>query len=163
MITYLTSVVLATAMRQLESLHINQLNVPKWQAYLKDNSTTHPLHSPWDLQTFTRTVTYVGKANSSYVVMVVPPPGTYVTGKPSTLHFSELNQKITYLVGFIRYGSAYKSGEYTHRYLKWVSGKYSVRIQFLSCSSDKFLFMQTGQDIGCMVVLSQFPTAECFS
>ncbi|XVF52771.1 hypothetical protein PTKIN_Ptkin05aG0045400 [Pterospermum kingtungense] len=78
-------------------------------------------------QTYTRTVTNVGEANSSYEVVVIAPSGVDVIVKPSTLCFSELNQKTTYSVTFTRVESAYKSGEFTQGYIKWVSDKYFVR------------------------------------
>ncbi|OWM71945.1 subtilisin-like protease SBT1.2 [Punica granatum] len=100
---------------QVPSIPEGQLNYPSFAV------TSGPP------QTFIRTVTNVGEAYSSYAVTVVPPPGTYVTVKPSKLYFSKLNQKATYSVTFTVYGSAYKSGEYTQGYLKWDSAKYSVR------------------------------------
>ncbi|XVE57793.1 hypothetical protein DITRI_Ditri04bG0118300 [Diplodiscus trichospermus] len=53
-------------------------------------------------QTYTRTVTNVGEANSSYKAMVIAPNGVDVIVKPSTLYFSELNQKATYSITFTR-------------------------------------------------------------
>lgn len=78
-------------------------------------------------QTYTRTVTNVGEANSAYEVKVWAPKGVDVIVKPSTLYFTELNQKATYSVTFTRVDSTYKTGEYTQGFIKWVSAKYSVR------------------------------------
>ncbi|PPS06313.1 hypothetical protein GOBAR_AA14334 [Gossypium barbadense] len=78
-------------------------------------------------QTYTRTVTNVGEANSAYEVNVWAPKGIDVIVKPSTLYFTEINQKATYSVTFTRVDSTYKTGEYTQGFIKWVSTKYSVR------------------------------------
>ncbi|XP_021901702.1 subtilisin-like protease SBT1.2 [Carica papaya] len=51
-------------------------------------------------QTFTRTVTNVGEANSSYEVTIVAPLGVEVSVEPRKLYFSEMNQKATYKVTF---------------------------------------------------------------
>ncbi|KAL3737132.1 hypothetical protein ACJRO7_025972 [Eucalyptus globulus] len=82
---------------------------------------------PWTSQTFTRTVTNVGAGNLSYVVMVVPPQGVHITVKPTILAFSKLNQKARYSVTFSRASSTGKTGSYSQGYLRWDSGKYSVR------------------------------------
>ncbi|XP_010042392.2 subtilisin-like protease 4 [Eucalyptus grandis] len=78
-------------------------------------------------QTFTRTVTNVGAGNLSYVVMVVPPQGVHIIVKPTILAFSKLNQKARYSVTFSRESSTGKTGSYSQGYLRWDSGKYSVR------------------------------------
>ncbi|KAI4372202.1 hypothetical protein MLD38_010466 [Melastoma candidum] len=90
-----------------------QLNYPSFSLVLRSS------------QTVTRTVTNVGNPNSTYVVTVIPPPGVYVTVKPIMLYFSNANQKATYSVTFTVYGS--KVSNYMQGYLKWTSGKYSVR------------------------------------
>ncbi|XVE64948.1 hypothetical protein DITRI_Ditri07aG0142500 [Diplodiscus trichospermus] len=78
-------------------------------------------------QTYTRTVTNVGEANSSYEVMVVAPKGVDVIVKPSILYFAELNQKATYSITFTRVESAYKTGDFAQGFIKWVSAKCFVR------------------------------------
>ncbi|XVF13246.1 hypothetical protein REPUB_Repub08aG0192000 [Reevesia pubescens] len=78
-------------------------------------------------QIYTRTVTNVGEANSSYEVMVIAPNGVDVSVKPSTLYFSELNQKANYSITSTRIESASKIGEFSRGYIKWVSAKYFVR------------------------------------
>jgi hypothetical protein len=78
-------------------------------------------------QTFTRTVTNVGEANSSYVVNVVAPEGVHVSVKPNQLYFSDVNQKVTYSVTFSRIGSITKIREYGQGFLKWVSAEHCVR------------------------------------
>lgn len=100
---------------QVSSIPEGQLNYP---------SFTVALGPP---QTFTRTVTNVGEANSSYIVTVVPPQGASVTVKPSKIYFLEMYQKATYSVTFSSDGSGLGSSKNTQGYLKWKSGRYSVR------------------------------------
>lgn len=78
-------------------------------------------------QTFTRTVTNVGEANSIYVVSVDAPAGVYVSVQPNILHFSEVNQKVRYAVTFSRIDSGTKIRKYEQGFLNWVSVKHSVR------------------------------------
>lgn len=78
-------------------------------------------------QTFTRTVTNVGEAHSSHVVIVTAPEGVDVQVQPNKLYFSEANQKETYSVTFSRIGSGNKTGGYAQGFLKWVSAKHTVR------------------------------------
>ncbi|OMO89691.1 Peptidase S8, subtilisin-related protein [Corchorus capsularis] len=75
-------------------------------------------------QTYTRTVTNVGEANSSYEVIIIAPKGVDVIVKPTKLYFSELNQKATYSITFTRVESDYRIGEFTQGYIKWVSANY---------------------------------------
>ena len=75
-------------------------------------------------QTFTRTVTNVGEAYSSYTVKVVAPDGVYVSVKPNKLYFSKVNQKATYSVTFSRVASSGKTGAYGQGFLSWVSDKH---------------------------------------
>ncbi|XP_011081104.2 subtilisin-like protease SBT1.2 [Sesamum indicum] len=78
------------------------------------------------VQTYTRTVTNVGEANSSYVVKIVPPPGIDVVVEPSKLDFLEVNQKLQYQVTFSRLNSSSNIGV-VQGYLKWNSSRRSVR------------------------------------
>ncbi|CAL9029743.1 unnamed protein product [Prunus brigantina] len=78
-------------------------------------------------QTFTRTVTNVGGAYSSYAVKVTAPEEVYVSINPKTLYFSKVNQKLSYSVTFSRIGSRGKAGEFTQGFLTWVSAKHVVR------------------------------------
>ncbi|KAL7139855.1 hypothetical protein ABFS83_09G081800 [Erythranthe nasuta] len=78
-------------------------------------------------QTYTRLVTNVGEPVSSYVVEIVPPPGIDVLVEPSNLDFTEANQTLKYQVTFTRPESATNTTVYIQGYLKWNSGKYSVR------------------------------------
>ncbi|KAL0312748.1 UNVERIFIED_CONTAM: Subtilisin-like protease SBT1.7 [Sesamum radiatum] len=77
-------------------------------------------------QTYTRTVTNVGEANSSYVVKIVPPPGVDVAVEPSKLDFLEVNQKLQYHVTFSRQNSTTNIGV-VQGYLQWNSSRRSVR------------------------------------
>lgn len=78
-------------------------------------------------QTYTRTVTNVGEASSSYVVEIFPPPGIGVVVEPPSLEFSEVNQKLQYQVTFTRLESAANATGFTQGYLKWNSYNYAVR------------------------------------
>ena len=69
-------------------------------------------------QTFTRTVTNVGEAYSSYTVTVIAPQGVDVSVNPDKLHFSKMNQKLTYSVTFSHNGSSRKSSEFAQGYIK---------------------------------------------
>jgi subtilisin family serine protease len=82
-------------------------------------------------QTFTRTVTNVGEAHSSYVAIVTAPKGVDVNVQPKKLYFSEANQKHTYSVTFNRIGSGNKTVEHAQGFLKWVSAKHTVRSPIL--------------------------------
>ncbi|KAF2298917.1 hypothetical protein GH714_029095 [Hevea brasiliensis] len=80
-----------------------------------------------DEQTFTRTVTNVGYANSVYVPIIVPPPGVEVSVKPPKLYFSQVNQKATYSVAFRPIGNGGKTSKFAQGYISWVSAKHFVR------------------------------------
>ncbi|XP_047158313.1 subtilisin-like protease 4 [Vigna umbellata] len=82
-------------------------------------------------QTFTRTVTNVGEANSSYVVQVTAPEGVNVKVQPDKLNFSEANQKEAYSVSFSRIESGNETAEYAQGFLQWVSAKHTVRSPIL--------------------------------
>ncbi|KAJ8538669.1 hypothetical protein K7X08_029965 [Anisodus acutangulus] len=92
-----------------------QLNYPSFSITLGENS-----------QTYTRTVTNVGDAKSSYSVEITSPAGVSVTVKPTTLKFSKLNQKLKYQVTFSRRANSPNNG-IVQGFLKWTSNKYSVR------------------------------------
>ena len=76
-----------------------QLNYPSFSITLGDIS-----------QTYTRTVTNVGEVNSSYSVEIDSSPGVTVIVKPSTLKFSQLDQKLKYQVTFTRRDNSTNSG-----------------------------------------------------
>ncbi|KAG5539740.1 hypothetical protein RHGRI_020076 [Rhododendron griersonianum] len=79
-------------------------------------------------QTYTRTVTNVGPANSFYGSFIVHPPGVTVTLDPDTLEFSGKNQKMTYKVTFRRSRSASPQKTYVEGFLAWipVNSKYAL-------------------------------------
>ncbi|KAI3453624.1 hypothetical protein Pfo_010287 [Paulownia fortunei] len=87
-------------------------------------------------QTFTRTVTNVGEASSSYTVEVVSPRGIDVIVKPRTINFSELNQKLTYEVTFSR--SVNGGNTVSQGYIIWKSAKHSVRSPIVVFEADIF-------------------------
>ncbi|KAL7111574.1 hypothetical protein ACP275_05G097600 [Erythranthe tilingii] len=78
-------------------------------------------------QTFTRTVTNVGEASSSYAVEVVAPRGIDVIVEPRRLDFSQLNQKSTYEVTFSRSASITGNTSVSQGYIVWKSANHSVR------------------------------------
>ncbi|KAM3379793.1 subtilisin-like protease [Capsicum galapagoense] len=100
---------------KVKHIHEAQLNYPSFSITLGEIS-----------QTYTRTVTNVGEAKSSYNVEIALPPGVSVTVKPSTLKFSKLNQKLKYKVTFMRRDNSTNSG-IVQGFLKWTSKKYSVK------------------------------------
>ena len=77
-------------------------------------------------QTYTRTVTNVGEAISSYTVEIVPPRGVDVSVKPTRLDFSDVNQKMTYQVTFSR-STGGMNAISAQGFLKWTSTKHVVR------------------------------------
>ncbi|KAK1419008.1 hypothetical protein QVD17_28164 [Tagetes erecta] len=84
-----------------------------------------------DAKNFTRTVTNVGVANSTYIITDVSiPVGLILEVVGSTLQFSKLNQKLTYGVIFIRDSKATVKAPYAEGYMTWSSGKHSVRTPF---------------------------------
>ncbi|KAH6777466.1 hypothetical protein C2S51_008778 [Perilla frutescens var. frutescens] len=78
-------------------------------------------------QTFTRTVTNVGQANSNYTVEVVAPRGVDVAVEPRRLDFDELNQKLRYQVTFTRSTDVGNNIPVSQGFIIWKSAKYSVR------------------------------------
>ncbi|KAH7512675.1 subtilisin-like protease 3 [Ziziphus jujuba] len=113
---------------KVESIAETQLNYPSFSVILGTESLC-----------FTRTVTNVGDAKSTYTLEKSVPPGMDTTVIPEKLVFSEINQKATYTVEFIpqshkQFGEIYpqshtgkNSKRYAEGYLRWVSDKYSVR------------------------------------
>ncbi|KAJ8561032.1 hypothetical protein K7X08_027222 [Anisodus acutangulus] len=100
---------------EVGSIQQGQLNYPSFSIIL--GSTP---------QTYTRTVTNVGEASSSYTVDVVSPPGVDVKVEPTVLNFTELNQKMSYQVTFSQSANLSSTGD-VEGFLKWKSTKYSVR------------------------------------
>lgn len=100
---------------EISSIPEGELNYPSFSVALGPS------------QTFTRTLTNVGEATSSYAVTVAAPEGVYASVKPNKLYFSRVNQKVKYSVTFSRTGSGTKVSEYGQGFLKWVSAKHSIR------------------------------------
>ncbi|CDP09845.1 unnamed protein product [Coffea canephora] len=99
-----------------ETIPEAQLNYPSFAIRLGSSSTP---------QTYTRTVTNVGDANESYKVQIIPPTGVSVAVGPSTLNFSEQNQRLTYQVTFSRTANSF-SGTF-QGFVIWSSAKHFVR------------------------------------
>ncbi|KAI3687489.1 hypothetical protein L1987_81186 [Smallanthus sonchifolius] len=99
----------------ISSIPEAQLNYPSFAITLRGNLT----------RSYTRTVTNVGDANSSYTVNIVTAPGMNVSVSPSTLVFSAVNQKLSYQVTFIPVGSG--ANQFVEGALEWKSLKHSVR------------------------------------
>ncbi|KAK7389239.1 hypothetical protein VNO78_24077 [Psophocarpus tetragonolobus] len=104
---------------EISSIPEEQLNYPSFSIVLG---------SP---KTFTRTVTNVGEANSSYVVMVSAPVGVDVKVQPNKLYFSEANQKETYSISFSRIELGNETAQYAQGFLQWVSSIHTVRSPIL--------------------------------
>ncbi|XP_060214992.1 subtilisin-like protease [Lycium barbarum] len=76
-------------------------------------------------KTYSRTVTNVGDATSSYKVEIILPKEVVVKVEPSELNFSELKQKLTYQVTFSK--TTNSSDIVVEGFLKWTSNRHSVR------------------------------------
>ncbi|RWR89326.1 subtilisin-like protein protease SBT1.2 [Cinnamomum micranthum f. kanehirae] len=90
-------------------------------------------------QTFNRTVTNVGDAMSAYSVEIIKPPGVDVSVKPDALHFSSMNERLTYSVTFspMESGSG-GSTRFAQGSLKWVSSSSSTKFEVRSPISVTF-------------------------
>ncbi|XP_017233328.1 subtilisin-like protease [Daucus carota subsp. sativus] len=75
---------------------------------------------------YSRVVTNVGSADSSYTLKIVFPPGVIVSVTPSRLEFSEVNQQLTYRVKFSRSGDVSQT-PFVQGSLQWMSAKHVVR------------------------------------
>lgn len=109
---------------QVSSIPESQLNYPSF-------SIVFGLQE----QTYTRTVTNVGEANSSYVVKVSAPPGVDVVVKPGRLDFTAQKQKLTYEVTFRRLANGVSSN-FSQGFLTWSSTKYVVRSPIAAIMDD---------------------------
>ncbi|KAH0775009.1 hypothetical protein KY290_012146 [Solanum tuberosum] len=82
-----------------------------------------------ETQKYTRAVTNVGEANSTYTVEISPPEGVEITVSPSSLYFSKVKERITYQVTFKRSASGTVSNaNFVQGYLKWSSDKHYVQV-----------------------------------
>ncbi|KAF6160283.1 hypothetical protein GIB67_019052 [Kingdonia uniflora] len=77
-------------------------------------------------QTFVRTVTNVGEAQSSYKVEIVSLAWVKVSVEPDALNFTEVNQKLKYSVTISLASDDHPKG-IPKGFLKWVSDKHFVR------------------------------------
>ncbi|XP_070021789.1 subtilisin-like protease [Nicotiana sylvestris] len=94
------------------SIPESELNYPSFSIPLKSGA-----------QTYTRTVTNVGEANSTYTVKVFGLDGVEVTVNPTILKFSALNQKASYNVT-VKPSPLIADSQ---GYITWSSDRYSVR------------------------------------
>ncbi|XP_016441635.2 subtilisin-like protease [Nicotiana tabacum] len=76
-------------------------------------------------QNYTRTVTNVGDASSTYVVNITRIQGVYIVVEPTTLVFTKVNQQATYSVSFSQTGGI--TGRSVQGAISWISNKYVVR------------------------------------
>ncbi|XP_060211080.1 subtilisin-like protease [Lycium barbarum] len=76
-------------------------------------------------QNYTRTVTNVGDASSTYVVNITQIEGVHIVVEPTTLVFTKVNQRATYSVSFTQIGSI--TGRFVQGAISWISNKYVVR------------------------------------
>ncbi|XP_012835514.1 PREDICTED: subtilisin-like protease SBT1.7 [Erythranthe guttata] len=76
-------------------------------------------------KTYTRTVTNVGEANSTYAVEIKT-QGVHVEVTPTTLSFTEVNQKMTYQISFSK-STTPVNGSYAQGAIVWRSAKHAVR------------------------------------
>ncbi|KAK1356630.1 subtilisin-like protease SBT1.7 [Heracleum sosnowskyi] len=75
---------------------------------------------------YSRVVTNVGNAVSSYTLKIVTPPGVILSVTPASLEFTEVNQQLAYKVKFSRSGDVPKT-PFVQGSLAWMSGKHVVR------------------------------------
>ncbi|MCD7463033.1 hypothetical protein HAX54_049834 [Datura stramonium] len=94
------------------SIPESELNYPSFSIPLKSEA-----------KTYTRTVTNVGEADSTYTVKVFGLDGVEVTVNPTILKFSALNQKASYNVTV----KPSKLISDSHGYITWSSSRYTVR------------------------------------
>ncbi|GLT90967.1 hypothetical protein SLE2022_088790 [Rubroshorea leprosula] len=91
-----------------------ELNYPSFSILLGESS----------IQEYTRTLTNVGPAYSSYTAELVTPEGVSVALSSNDITFSEVNQKVTYSVQFRRNPNINLT--FSQGHLKWVSPQYNV-------------------------------------
>ncbi|GJR06028.1 peptidase S8/S53 domain-containing protein [Tanacetum coccineum] len=100
-----------------------QLNYPSFVVALKRGET----------KTYSRTVTNVGKGNSTYTIGDVSLPQGFnieISTHSQQLSFTALHRKISYEVTFARDSKDHVKGPWGGGYMTWVSGKYSVKTPF---------------------------------
>ncbi|PON57465.1 Peptidase S8, subtilisin-related [Parasponia andersonii] len=78
-------------------------------------------------ESFTRTVTNVSPANSSYRVQAVSPSGVGVRVMPDVISFTEMKQRAAYNVSFSLENDSGNGGQLSGQgFLRWVSSEHSV-------------------------------------
>ncbi|KAF5816177.1 putative cucumisin [Helianthus annuus] len=106
-----------------ETIPEGQLNYPSFAMTLASGEN----------KTYSRTVTNVGEANSTYTTRVtdmVIPDGVVVVVHNPTLVFTEMNQKLTYEVTFRRSSVVEINVPCGEGAMAWRSGNYLVRTPF---------------------------------
>ncbi|KAJ0802811.1 putative cucumisin [Helianthus annuus] len=101
-----------------------QLNYPSYAMTLSSGEN----------KTYSRTVTNVGEANSTYTISmpdVVVPNGTVLVVHNPTLKFTGVNQKVTYELTFRRSSREEINVPYGEGAIAWRAGKYLVRTPFV--------------------------------
>ncbi|KAK8522963.1 hypothetical protein V6N12_073675 [Hibiscus sabdariffa] len=93
-----------------------ELNYPSFSITLADSAGS---------QTYTRTLTNVGPASSTYTYQVFAPAGVDVSVSPEKIVFTAVNQKQTYSVTFSRQQNT-GLVPFSQGLLKWVSGLHEV-------------------------------------
>ncbi|XVF51600.1 hypothetical protein PTKIN_Ptkin04bG0197300 [Pterospermum kingtungense] len=91
-----------------------ELNYPSFSIVLPESGS----------QTYTRTVTNVGPASSSYTYLVAAPEGVDVSVTPKQIVFTSVNQKATYSVTFSRQKNI--SLPFSQGLLNWFSPQHNV-------------------------------------
>ncbi|KAF3639412.1 putative subtilisin-like protease SDD1-like [Capsicum annuum] len=111
---------------EITSILEGELNYPSFSIKVTGNSTA---------QVYSRTVTNVGQAYSTYRVEIGSPPGLDVKVEPTTLVFSEVKQKLSYQVTLTPLATIPNS-TFSQGSLRWISEKHIVRspiaVRFLS-------------------------------
>ena len=103
---------------EVKSIPEAQLNYPSFSILLGSTS-----------QNYTRTLTNVGPINMSYNVEIDVPLAVDISIKPTQIAFTEKKQKVTYSVSFTPKDKENRGDkEIAQGSIKWVSGKYTVRI-----------------------------------
>ncbi|XP_049377985.1 subtilisin-like protease 3 [Solanum stenotomum] len=104
---------------EITSILEGQLNYPSFSILVRVNSTA---------QVYSRTVTNVGQAYSTYRVEIGSPPGIDVKVEPTTLVFSEVKQKLSYQVTFTPLATL-PNTTFSQGSFRWISEKHIVRSQ----------------------------------
>jgi len=82
-----------------------------------------------DSQYYTRTLTNVGFANSTYRVELEVPLALGMSVNPSEITFTEVNEKVSFSVEFIpQIKENRRNQTFAQGSLTWVSDKHAVRI-----------------------------------